>query len=567
MGNQTSTNTNQTNKNDKLKHKSISQVLDYIATYYIVTMDFKSLRKLYNKEYCDNLVILTSDVIQRYFTDLEITYLSQRIKNGVEVNELDKDKIIFFNKDELSNLDIQNSIKKKRICISISKFYVKIAHIYAAILLTINPIYVYKDVEGNTVRASLFEKGKIPENTPRDIYKLNICDNRINALKNKQTLEPDDNGDITVGPKMCSMNIGDDGELSDLADEPGIPELEELYYDDNYDFNTGKFTGMSESTKKIYNSDLQIFYNVFTGKSSKLPPEIQKFSDIKLRNYHKMDKCTGPNPLFDQKITGQATNKLFSNYADNLKKMVRTANKNQEALLNIINQIFVYTIDPQTGKKKIRVTPSLTEDRLQEIVVETRSLIIKLYLTCEMDYVNGLKMYEAIVEQKILDTAQNQITKLQTLSDELIVEQKVPVSANEQLIKANAEEKIAEKKEDLAKQADDIKKDEAIVNKDPIAVLNDNPLVNNQPINPDVNPDVNNQPINPAVNPDVNNQPINPDVNPAVNPPINPDVNPDVNNQPINPAINPAVNPDVNNQPINPANNPAVNQDTYNKNR
>ena len=77
MGNQTSTNTNQTNKNDKLKNKSISQVLDYIATYYIVTMDFKSLRKLYNKEYCDNLVILTSDVIQRYFTDLEITYLSQ----------------------------------------------------------------------------------------------------------------------------------------------------------------------------------------------------------------------------------------------------------------------------------------------------------------------------------------------------------------------------------------------------------------------------------------------------------------------------------------------------------
>jgi hypothetical protein len=240
---------------------------------------------------------------------------------------------------------------------------------------------------------------------------------------------------------------------------------------------------MSESTKQIYKSDLQIFYNVFTGESSKLPPEIQKFSNIKLRNYHKMDKCTGPNPLFAQKITGQASNKLFSNYANNLKKMVQTANKNQEALLNIINQIFVYTIDPQTNKKKIRISPSLTEDRLQEIVVETRSLIIKLYLTCEMDYVNGLKMYEAIVEQKILDTAQNQITKLQTLSDELIVEQKVPVSASEQLIKVNAEEKIAEKKEDLAKQADDIKMDEAIVNKDPSAVLND---AENKPI--EINP-------------------------------------------------------------------------------
>lgn len=68
---------------------------------------------------------------------------------------------------------------------SISKFYIKIAHIFAAIVTTINPIYVYKDTEGNNIRASLFEKGKIPKNTPREIYKLNICDNRINALKIK----------------------------------------------------------------------------------------------------------------------------------------------------------------------------------------------------------------------------------------------------------------------------------------------------------------------------------------------------------------------------------------------
>ena len=93
MGNQTSTqfstDNNNQKDNDKLSPKPISQILDYIATYYILTMDFKSLRKLYNKEYCDKLVILTSDIINIYFTDLEITYLAQRIKNGVEINELD----------------------------------------------------------------------------------------------------------------------------------------------------------------------------------------------------------------------------------------------------------------------------------------------------------------------------------------------------------------------------------------------------------------------------------------------------------------------------------------------
>lgn len=471
MGNQTSTN-NQT-QSDELKPKPISQILDYIATYYILTMDFKSLRKLYDKEYCDKLVILTSDIIQRYFTDLEITYLSQRIKNGVEVNEIDKDNVIFFDRDNLDKLDIQNSIKKKRICTSIGKFYIKIAHIFAAILTTINPIYVYKDSEGNTMRASLYEKGKIPKNTPRDIYKLNICDNRINSLKNKQSLEPDINGDITVGPKMCNINIGDDGENKSLTDEPGIPELEELYYDDNYDYKTGTFTGMSENTKKVFQSDLKIFYNIFTGNKN-MPPEITKFSSIKLRDYHKMKECRGSDPLFERKYKGPLTNKLFKNYAENLKNMINTANKNQEALLNIINQIFVYTIDPQTGKKQIRISPSLTEKKLQDIVVETRSLIIKLYLTCEMDYVNGLKLYEAIVDQKILETSQNQINNLGKISEQLIIEDNIPESAEQQELKQKAEEKISKKKEDIDKQVENIKQAEQVVNQNPSLVLMEN---------------------------------------------------------------------------------------------
>lgn len=464
MGNQKSTENNK-EQNGELKPKSISQILDYIATYYILTMDFKSLRKLYEKEYCDKMVILTSDIIQRYFTEMEITYLAQRIKNGVEINENAKENVIFFDRDMLSKLDVQNSVKKKRLCMAISKFYIKIAHIYAAIVTTINPVYVYKDAEGNTVKASLFEKHKIPVNTPRDIYKLNICDNRIKALKNNHDLEPDANGDITVGPKVCNMNIGDDAKEKTLVDEPGINELEELYYDDKYDFNTGKFTGMSDTSRKTYESDLKIFYSIFTGNNT-MPPGITKFSDIKLRDYHSMEKCKGSNPLFERKVKGSLTNKLFKDYAENLKQMIRNANKNQEALLTIINKIFVYTIDPQTKKKQIRISPSLTEEGLQNVVIETRALIIKLYLTCEMDYVNGLKIYEAIVEQKILETAQNQIQNLEKMSEELIIEEKVPEPAEIKQIKENAVEKVAEKKEELEKQIEDIKKeDEKVIEK------------------------------------------------------------------------------------------------------
>jgi hypothetical protein len=459
MGNKPSSTNNEETSKAELKPKSISQVLDYVATYYILTMDFKSLKNLYDKEYCDKLVILTSDIVQRYFTDIEITYLAQRVKNGVEVNEQDKDKLVFFDREDLNKFDVQNSIKKKRICIEIAKFYVKIAHIFAAIVTTINPIYVYKDTEGNTVKATLYEKGQIPAGTPRDIYKLNICDNRINSLKNKQSLDPDDNGDITVGPKMCNININDDASVKTLNDEPGIPELMELYYDDNYDFKTGKFTGMSDKTKQVFQEDLKIFFNVFTGKSD-MPPEVAKFSDINLRDYHRLPQCQGQNPLFEGKVKGPLTNKLFKDYAENLKKMIQTANKNQEILLTIINKIFVYTVDPQTKKKQIRVNPKLSQDGLQDIVVETRALIIKLYLTCEIDYVNGLKIYEAIVEQKILETTKNQTANLEKMYDELIIEDKVPQPAELEVIKDNNEEKIAEKKAELEQQVEEIKKEE-----------------------------------------------------------------------------------------------------------
>ena len=219
-------------------------------------------------------------------------------------------------------------------------------------------------------------------------------------------------------------------------------------------------TGMSDTTKNIFQEDLKIFYNVFTG-NQELPEGITKFSDIKLRDYHKMEKCQGSNPLFDRHYKGPLTNKLFNDYAENLKTMIQTANKNQEALLAIINKIFVYTVDPQTIKKQIRINPMLTEQGLHDIVVETRALIIKLYLSCEMDYVNGLKMYEAIVEQKILETAKSQINKLTKMSDQLITVDYVPVPAEVKQIKEKIEEKIEEKKKDIEKQAIDIKKDEA----------------------------------------------------------------------------------------------------------
>ena len=98
MGNSASSNSN---KSAEKEFGNFYDIIDYIATYYILTMDFKSLSKLCEKEYCDKLVVLTSDIIKRYFNDMEITYLAQRIKDGREVNNLSKENVIYVNRDQL----------------------------------------------------------------------------------------------------------------------------------------------------------------------------------------------------------------------------------------------------------------------------------------------------------------------------------------------------------------------------------------------------------------------------------------------------------------------------------
>ncbi len=421
MGNSTSSNT-QSNK----QFENFYDIVDYIATYYILTMDFKSLSKLSEKAYCDKLVILTSDIIDRYFNDMDVTFLAQRIKSGVEVNELKSEKIRFINKDNLESLDVSNdaqkSIRKKRVCIGIAKFYVKISHIFSAIVMTINPVYTYKDSTGTNVKTTLLEKDKIPKGVNRKLYKLNICDNRIRALKRGEQLN-EETGNITIQPRVCDINSTKSGIEKTLADEPGIPELMRLYLDDKYDYSNGTFTGMSEETEKQFRKDLNLFYTTFTGNNS-MPDTIQKFSDIKLRDYSKKPGCQPPISSLKGKYTLNKKDELFIKYADNIKKMIQSAADNQYKLLDIINELFTYVNDPYTGKRVIRINPKLTDETLQKAVEKTRKYIVNLYVKCENDYITGVQLFEAIVESKIVETTEKQIENLKKEANKIITETK-----------------------------------------------------------------------------------------------------------------------------------------------
>ena len=280
---------------------TLSESLDYIATYYILTMDFQSLRQLHEKKYCEELVVLTSDIINKYFSDLEVKNLAQRVESGVDASK----KLVFFKKSDVENLHIPDSETKKMYCNEIAKFYIKIAHVFSAIVTTINPEYTYKDVFGNTIKRSLMQKSSIPSDANISVSKINLCSERIDALKGKEleeepetetkteekepeTEEPDEK--ITIHPEICSVNKDKHGEPNNLDEEPGINELIDLYYDGDYDYKTGKFLGMSADTERLFQDDLKRFYLAFTD-STEMPTDVKKFGDIKLRDYSKKKFC------------------------------------------------------------------------------------------------------------------------------------------------------------------------------------------------------------------------------------------------------------------------------------
>lgn len=535
MGNQTSS-----GKRDEDIYK-LPGMIDSIAAKYILTQDFKDMTQLENKEYCNKLIVLTSKIIKQHLNEREIEFLSQRTEKGVEINKMAKDKVMFVKDDSLRDLDESNSIKKQRMCIGIAKFYIKIMHVFSAIVATMNPTYNYKNEIGTRQSVPYMQKKNIPTASKDSVTidKINLCSRRINALMAKildetedksttldanQTkpiisdapkvshiapaasvapvipppvqnvvLKPDvkplieesnesnENGTqsnevvtqsnetdkmelreeiklpnneqtssneptekkapqidllrslraeldaqkggeppktLEIRPRFCSANKNKDGTQMNLANEPGIPELKQLYYD-VFDYKVGKFTSMSEASEKEFKRDLETFYKAFTGKSS-MPDDIKGFSNITLRDFSLHENCA-ESGLFNKVYQGSLKNKLFKKYADQLKMMTDNANQNREKLISILDRLFRYVKDPATGTtKKITLRPDLTEKSLQSIVSDTRKIIIQLYVNCEKEYLGIIETFESIVETQVKRVTQQKMDGLKQQQEKMM---------------------------------------------------------------------------------------------------------------------------------------------------
>jgi len=403
--------------------KSLSQSIDYLAANYILTSNFQDLKDLSDASSCKELVVLTSEVLDKYMTERDVSFLQQRLEGSVEKNYMTKKSLAYFNEEKLEDMDVKSDLQKKRMCLGIAKFYIRIFHVFNAIAHTVNPEYTWVDANGQSHTVGYEQKGEIPENVKYSLTKMNLCSEKMNALVDKTNLDiiiQDDNSkDIEIKPKFCGINLNESNGTANVKDEPGMPELEKLYYD-QYNYATGKFQSMSPDMKEVYEEDVKTLYKAFAHDKKSMPSDITKFSDIQLRDFENIVQCQ-PNGVFTKAYSGSLKEKQFQEYADNIRLMKQNTKENQDALMKILDSLFAFTPDPQTkGKKMISIHPDLTEKTLDTVVEKTREAILKLYTTCEKDFYKGLQLFEAIVWKQMLDTSVKQIDNLkQDISNEM----------------------------------------------------------------------------------------------------------------------------------------------------
>ena len=392
MGNTISSNsliTDFFSKTEKTNNLDLIDTLDFIACNYIFTLNYENMKKLYDKNYCDKLVVLTSDIINNYYNEIEVNQLSDRISFGENfLHKPKQEKIIYYQKSDITDNSKQSN------CNKIAKFYVKIGHLFSAILTTISPEYIYKDPKtGKITKKTLQQKKDIPPGIKPQIVSNSLCTKRLNLLLQNQIKNP--------------LNKDNYKQTDTLSEENGIPELMNLYLDSNYDFSTGLFTSMSPETELKYHKDLTDFYTSFTQEDI-MPDTIKSFSDIKLKDNFKKYDIT----IEDYQLSNKS---LIQKYAENIKNMIQRIDFIQQKLLDILNHVFIIN----EHEDNIRISHLLTETKLQQFIEECRENIVELYIHCEEDFVEGINIYEAIIEDILLKTTISQISSLQDILDKI----------------------------------------------------------------------------------------------------------------------------------------------------
>ena len=387
-----------TNKGD-LNQIDFTTMVDDIALDYIFTQNTIDLIKISDKEYYDNMFILTQEILKKRLSSLELGFLNERVLNGIS------EKVYLQDKKKMTNLIPKNDKIKRKLLNNVSMYYMKIILIFSAIVSTSDPLYYYIDPDNNKKEFYLKDIDKYKD-LPSDVKPkishftnpFNLCKKRLDILSHNLVIG-DNTITINPGAKLCN------NEKKTLNEEIGISELDALYCD-IFDRDTKKWSKKSPKMEKQYKKDLILFYQIFTGNKFK-PENIKSFSQIELIDFKTLGKCN--KNVFKNNITLSKDNKMIIKYLNKIKKIQEYTEKYKSQMIKILQQLFLYSEED----KMYKLHPQLTLKTVQKMEIDTREIILKLYTTCEKYFLQAILIFEKIYQEQNMNVNTNRSYNLE----------------------------------------------------------------------------------------------------------------------------------------------------------
>ena len=410
-------NTNNSNASENVIQNKNTTLIDYIdmlATNYILKQNMIDMVRFSDKEYYDDLIVLTASIMNKELNVVDIGIMKDRVLNGNNINSNitnsmmnnnSENKLIVSSGKKLKEITLKNEKSKHKALLLISKFYIKIMTIFSAITSVIDPQYVYEDENG--VKKYFYLKDfndhkMINSNTNKiQINQLmnpfGLVKKRLAILKNKLNNEGNNENQgnyVTINPGEVFCKIGENDDNTSLNKEIGIKELDNLYYD-VFDYESNKWNKRSDTMDKKYKKDLLKFYRIFTGKKS-MPNHIKSFADIETLKFHKLTRCKNQDYFKDLLVS--RNDKLFEQYMMKIDEIQSISKVYKQKLLSILKTIFIET--EENNETNFTINPELTIETLINLQEQTKTNIVAIYTNCEKCFIEALIIYENMYENQ-----------------------------------------------------------------------------------------------------------------------------------------------------------------------
>ena len=408
----------QSTGNTKQQLRKRLQNLNKVAFNYII---HSNLDKLDQKEHCNDLIILTSGIIDKAFNAQEVEYIYQHTQSGNVVDKKNKELLMYFNKNTMDNFKKYDAASKKQnMCNSIAKYYVKIAHVLEAISSALdyqtsichkrlNSIKIKEEANNVADIAANFDSVNNPSTKQplqKNIESIAAKQEAMPMQEAKPKAMPMQEAKPKAMPMHKDMNklqnipvqVGGNNKSIKLADEISISNLDRLYnFNEEYNYTDTEKKELSEygkQLKELYKADLLTFYKAYVDKNvSKLPDNITTFTDIEM---------TSPNTENYSKKVNNSGNTL-GELSNKLKEMQEKMLNNELRLMGELQKIVTY--EPISRKTKegkitqqrfIELKTTLNDETLtKKIIPNLRKILTELYTTCQIDYSEILKIFDS----------------------------------------------------------------------------------------------------------------------------------------------------------------------------